>query len=313
VEPMTADEFLAGTKERPRSLFAHNIQVQTVQNLHAGAPGLVKPKGVLGRMLEALSDQDEPYAAAAYSLSGIVDILDGDHPANILSGNGVTEFHDYGDYEDHVHGIAESASESVFTEVFNEVLERSLKDSSTLGSIMDLDHVQVEATWGTSGLDDDFRQVAKLVRAREVIGSERDVFYVQIGGFDTHNNLIDTVTEKMQEINGALDSFRAEMNLLGLWDSVVVLTASDFGRTIVSNGAGTDHAWGGNHFIMGGSIRGGQILGQYPSRLDPDHCVENIRQGGRLLPTTSWEAVWNGITEWFGVESVDEMMTHVTE
>ena len=87
---------------------------------------------------------------------------------------------------------------------------------------------------------------------------------------------------------------------------VAIATLSDFGRTLTSNGRGTDHAWGGNHVVMGGEVRGGQILGAYPSTLtESDANPLNIGRG-RLIPTTPWEAMWNGLGEWFGV-SADEM------
>ena len=87
---------------------------------------------------------------------------------------------------------------------------------------------------------------------------------------------------------------------------MAVATLSDFGRTLTSNGRGTDHAWGGNHMVMGGEVRGGQMLGAYPSTLtESDTNPLNIGRG-RLIPTTPWEAMWNGLAEWFGV-SADEM------
>ena len=92
------------------------------------------------------------------------------------------------------------------------------------------------------------------------------------------------------------------------WVQVAVATLSDFGRTLTSNGRGTDHAWGGNHVVMGGEVRGGQMLGAYPSTLaESDANPLNIGRG-RLIPTTPWEAMWNGLAEWFGVSN-DEMDT----
>jgi uncharacterized protein (DUF1501 family) len=79
--------------------------------------------------------------------------------------------------------------------------------------------------------------------------------------------------------------------------------ASDFGRTLTTNGDGTDHAWGGNYFVAGGAVRGGQILGEYPADLS-ENGTFNIGRG-RLVPGTSWEAVWNGIGGWFGVSDAD--------
>merc|ERR1711991_280991 len=94
---------------------------------------------------------------------------------------------------------------------------------------------------------------------------------------------------------GELQSQRA-------WDDVVVVTVSDFGRTITSNGAGTDHGWGGNHLIMGGKVNGGRFHGKFPDSLDSDG-VANLGGRGRLVPTLGWESMWVGLSDWFGVPS----------
>ena len=79
--------------------------------------------------------------------------------------------------------------------------------------------------------------------------------------------------------------------------------ASEFGRTLTSNGQGTDHGWGGHNWLMGGAINGGRIVGRYPDSLAADHELDAGR--GRVIPTTSWEAVWHAVARWMGVEQPD--------
>eukprot|EP01052_Picozoa_sp_SAG31_P004100 SAG31_NODE_166_length_21670_cov_22.507719_18_plen_140_part_00 len=105
------------------------------------------------------------------------------------------------------------------------------------------------------------------------------------------------------QINNALEEFITEMKSQNLWDSIVLVSVSDFGRTLTSNGLGTDHAWGGNHFMLGGAVRGGRIHGQYPTDLS-DESELNLGRG-RLLPTLPWEGMWHGIARWMGVEQDD--------
>eukprot|EP01083_Nonionella_stella_P122430 368341_1 len=88
-----------------------------------------------------------------------------------------------------------------------------------------------------------------------------------------------------------MDAFQAEMKRQGVWDDVVVVSVSDFGRTLTSNGAGTDHAWAGNHFILGGKVKGGKFHGKYPDTLKPDGDL-NLGGRGRLVPTLGWESMW---------------------
>jgi cullin-associated NEDD8-dissociated protein 1 len=137
----------------------------------------------------------------------------------------------------------------------------------------------------------------------QVLKSNRDVFVAKIGGFDTHSDATATLATLLGDINDALASFVAEMQLQGVWDDVTVIASSEFGRTLVSNGLGTDHAWGGNCFVAGGSVRGGGVFGEYPKDIRANNHLDVGR--GRLIPTTPWEAIWTPIAGWFGVEDTD--------
>ena len=87
-----------------------------------------------------------------------------------------------------------------------------------------------------------------------------------------------------------------------------MLTISDFARTLTSNGLGTDHAWGGNYFMLGGSVKGKQIHGEFPYDLDPTTSQLEVGRGrGVLIPSTPWEGMWYGIAQWFGVDE-DRML-----
>jgi cullin-associated NEDD8-dissociated protein 1 len=103
----------------------------------------------------------------------------------------------------------------------------------------------------------------------------------------------------MGQIDVSLHSFVEEMKLQGVWSGVTIVTASEFGRTITSNGAGTDHGWGGISLLASGSLRGATVFGQYPHDLS-DASSLNVGRG-RLIPTLSWEALWSGVASWFGV------------
>merc|ERR1711937_786828 len=103
-----------------------------------------------------------------------------------------------------------------------------------------------------------------------MLGKQRDLFFVNINGFDTHGNANDKLQELMGYINAAVASFADEMKTNRIWDNIMIVSASDFARTLTSNGAGTNHAWGGNYFSMGGGLRGGRIFGSYPDDLSKD-------------------------------------------
>jgi len=130
---------------------------------------------------------------------------------------------------------------------------------------------------------------------------------VQIGGFDTHQNLADTVYEKFHEIDTSLREFVSELESQAIFDSVVLATQSDFGRTLSSNGEGTDHAWAGNHFVLGGSINGGRVFNDFPKSLLPDNDQDIGR--GRMIPKYPWENMMVPIANWMGLKQTQHAST----
>jgi uncharacterized protein (DUF1501 family) len=153
--------------------------------------------------------------------------------------------------------------------------------------------------------------VAKVIESREILETERDVFVVHQGGYDTHTDLHNTFNEKMTEVNGALLAFVDELKAKDIWEQVTIVTQSEFGRTLTSNGIGTDHAWAGHQVIIGGSVAGGQMHGAYPSDLSEASIYNTGR--GRFIPTTPWEAMWFPIMQWLSVaeENFPTVLPHL--
>merc|ERR1719174_816403 len=126
---------------------------------------------------------------------------------------------------------------------------------------------------------------------RDQTQNEREVYLVSHGTYDYHQDTRGKFAKNIEVIDLSIAAFKREMIHQGIWDNVVVVTASDFGRTLTSNGLGTDHAWGGNYFIAGGNVSGAQIHGRYPDRLTEEESNLNIGRG-RILPTLPWESMW---------------------
>merc|ERR1740123_205546 len=105
---------------------------------------------------------------------------------------------------------------------------------------------------------------------------------------------------KFNEINAALTKFVAEMEAQKIWDKVVFVTESEFGRTLDSNGGGSDHAWAGNHFIISGGLKGKRVFNKFPASLKPGNDHDLGR--GRLIPDYPWESVLVPVAEWMGME-----------
>jgi uncharacterized protein (DUF1501 family) len=139
--------------------------------------------------------------------------------------------------------------------------------------------------------------VARLIAARNTLNVRRQVFFVSIGGFDNHNLLMQDHPNLMTRVNGAMTAFYNATVSLGVADNVTTFTASDFGRTLASNADGSDHGWGGHHFVMGGAVNGGRFYGIAPHvSLQTDDQVGQ----GRLLPTTSIDQFAATLARWFG-------------
>jgi uncharacterized protein (DUF1501 family) len=121
---------------------------------------------------------------------------------------------------------------------------------------------------------------------------------VQLGSFDTHDGQATQHAQLLSQLGSALEYFDTQMVAAGLGDQVTAFTASDFGRTLSSNSDGTDHGWGSHHFVVGGSVAGQDMYGQYP--------VVGVNQAndlgaGRLIPTTSVDQYAGTLGKWFGL------------
>lgn len=298
VEPLSKDEYEAKTKLRPPQLFAHNTQQRAVKSTH---PQDIYAKGVLGRLVEALSTQASGYRAGIYSTAGSTKMVEGSTtPVDIVDPNsGVRRFEQLDGLGSDLDLLLAHESTSVFGETHLAAIRDALHRTEGLGAALE-EGGTLLTQWPDGGLSKQLKQVATVMAARTELSAERDAFYVELGGFDSHNDVAETIDEKFAEMDEALSAFVAELKAQGVWDSVALLSVSDFGRTLTSNGRGTDHAWGGNNFLVGGGLAGGKILGEYPSDITEDSPL-NIGRG-RLIPTTSWEGVWYGLAQWLGVE-----------
>ena len=153
-------------------------------------------------------------------------------------------------------------------------------------------------------LADQLKMVARLIGARGSLGAKRQVFFVSLGGFDLHDNLIAQHPGLLGKLSDALAAFHAATSELGVADKVTAFTASDFGRTLSSNGDGSDHGWGGHHFMVGGAVKGQAFYGTPPpvsvGNTGAPEDQWHVGQG-RLLPSTSSTQYAATLAHWFGV------------
>ncbi|MEM9054964.1 MAG: DUF1501 domain-containing protein [Pseudomonadota bacterium] len=155
-------------------------------------------------------------------------------------------------------------------------------------------------TFGNDSFSRQLQSVAETIKIQSYLNAPRQMFYVTSGGFDTHNAQANAMGGLHSALAGAITSFKAAMDEINQWDNVVVFTMSDFGRTLIDNGDGTDHGWGAHHFIAGGRVAGNRIYGDVPSAEPNSNFYTPSR--GRLIPTTSVEQYAATLGRWFGLD-----------
>ena len=159
-------------------------------------------------------------------------------------------------------------------------------------------NVTLNQQFPASRLGQQLQSVTQAISARDQLGSNRQVFMVAMGGFDTHAEQANSLPQLQQQIDQGIAAFYLAMEELGLSEQVTLFTASDFGRTLSANGDGTDHGWGSHHFVVGGGINGQQIFGDIP---EAEFGHQYDAGNGRLIPTMAVDQYAAAMGQWLGV------------
>jgi len=149
-------------------------------------------------------------------------------------------------------------------------------------------------------LADQLKMVARMIAISQTLGLKRQVFFVSMGGFDLHDNLVAQHPGLLAKVSAAMKAFYDTTAAMGVANQVTSFTASDFGRTLQSNDDGSDHGWGGMHFVVGGAVRGQRFYGKVP--IVGTNSSDDVGQG-RLLPTMSVDQYAATLASWFGIDS----------
>lgn len=315
MRPTTRTQYENRTVPVPPRLFSHNDQQSTWQ---ASAPEGAQ-FGWGGRFADAAIAASGGQGATfqAITTSGNELFLTGDtaSPYQVSTGEGASvrilnELNDqrwseqgetlYQAARQHFRAANFNSTNLIRQDMGNAV--RSAFDANELYNNVLAGQDRVTTDFPSNNLGRQLEAVAETIAVRNELQVSRQVFFVGIGGFDTHSGQANRLTDLQTRIDESVVAFYNAMVELGISSDVTLFTASDFGRTLVANGDGTDHGWGAHHFVVGGAVNGGRIYGTMPeTRLNTEYDVE----GGRLLPTTSVEEFAAPLGRWFGLSQTE--------
>ncbi|GAA6137716.1 DUF1501 domain-containing protein [Arenicella sp. 4NH20-0111] len=310
LEPTTSSNFSNREVRLPPKLFSHLSQKDFVR---IGLPfNGEKVSGWAGRIADLYNDGRTPLNLSlvgdnVWQRGNITN-------AYALAGGGIPRVVGYRpeigfDQEDArrvaLDEMNQLSHENLLVRAYGKRMHDSLSLSRNLREGSQEQLIELTTPFPSTRLGQSLRNVARLINARQGLGMPQQTFYVNSAGWDHHDNLLFRHRDNLQELSDALSAFYAATEEMGLADQVVSFTNSDFGRTLVPNSNGSDHAWGGTQLVMGGKVDGGQVFGEFPEFSADDPQYIDFR--GTLVPTISTDQMSATIAKWFGDFSTSEV------
>ena len=305
VAPVTIDQWNNGTAALPPQLFSHSDQTLHWQTSIPDQPPATGWGGRVADMLRALNGTAQ--ISMSMSLAGTNTFQVGNFVSQFqVQPGGTPGLANYttdptDPQSNALRALLHASYGNLFQSGYRDVFQHALSNDLLLQSVFaSLPPLQTQFPQTDLGVQ--LQTVAQLIEARTQLSQQRQVFFVATGGFDTHGGQLPAQVQLLQEVNDALSAFYAATVEMQVQNSVTAFTASDFGRTFLSNGDGSDHGWGSHHLIVGGAVQGGRLFGRVPTlAIDgPDDTGD-----GRWIPSTSVDEYSATLAKWFGVSATD--------
>jgi len=308
VEPTTRDQIVNRSVLLPPQLFSHNDQ----QDQWSSLRGISQSKtGWAGRLADLIrTNVANQQLATNVSLFGNALLQSADETvAYVMGFDGPIRFVGL---DNSAGGQAQRAAfesvinanySSIYERGFSEVQKRAVETADMIGDALDDPGAPVIGTvFPPTELGLQLNTVARLIAVRDHLDMQRQIFFVATGGFDSHDDQLLNQPALLGGVSEAMAAFYNATVELGVSGKVTTFTQSEFGRTLTSNGDGTDHAWGGNQLVIGDAVAGRELYGIYP-RLEIDG-PDDVG-GGRIIPTTSADQYAATLAKWFGIPDAE--------
>lgn len=305
VRPTTKEEIWNGTAELPLGLYSHADQIQQWQSGRTNERSAVGWGGRIADLMQNVNNNQN--ISMNISLTGSNVFENGENTIEFVidryGSSGISGYNGEWSYDQiRTVGINAMLNRS-YTDIYQKTYINTIKKSNEAN----LEFSQaIEAVpdfntpFSENDLSQSFLMIAKTIAARDILGFDRQIFFIDFRGWDHHDELLENQSTMLSQLSLALGEFNSVMEELGTTNNVTTFSMSDFGRSLTSNGNGTDHAWGGNAFVMGGAVNGQEMYGNFPSLILNNPL--DIGQG-TLIPTTSTDEYMAEIAMWYSVNN----------
>jgi uncharacterized protein (DUF1501 family) len=308
VAPTTRADYINGTAAVPDNLFSHEDQaVQWMTSVPDRGDIRTGWGGRAGDLLASLNGNSKVSLALSIAGTNTFEVGNNVIPY-LISPDGSLGLRGIGSDNPNeairIQGfknLLALSHNNLFEAAYADTMSRSIAENEILTSALN-GVTPLHTPFPDTDLGRQLAMVARLISARSNLSMQRQIFFCAVGGYDTHGDQMAAQSGLLTELSAAMAAFYSATVELGVDQSVTTFSASDFGRTLPSNGGGSDHGWGSHQFVMGGAVRGNQLYGTFPTlAVDGPDDTED----GRWIPTTSVDEFSATLARWFGVSGTD--------